>query len=250
MGLNIAVVGKGGVGKSTIAALLIRALHERSGKVIMAVDADPNYNLGEKLGLQVERTIGGLREELLRDADSVPAGQSKHEYVEYQMRLATVEGDGIDLLTMGRQEGPGCYCYINNILRTFLDLAMDRYDYVVIDNEAGMEHLSRRTTKRMDLLVLVSDPTKLGLETAGRLLSLAESMELEVRKKALLINGLREPLRGPAESLMERMAVDSVVRVPFSKDVMNMAQEGRAVWELSDADAALGAVKSGLARLV
>jgi len=137
MSFRIAVVGKGGVGKTTISALLVRALHERTGKVVMAVDADPNSNLGEKLGVMPERTIGDLREKMLKSADDLPAGQSKQEYVEYQMRLATVEGDGFDLLSMGRPEGPGCYCYINNIMRTFLDEAMDDYDFVVIDNEAG-----------------------------------------------------------------------------------------------------------------
>jgi len=138
---RIAIAGKGGVGKSTIAALLVRALHERTGKIIMAVDADPNSNLGEKLGIKVERTIGDIREDIMKRADDIPVGQSKQEYVRYQMRLALVEGEGFDLLSMGRPEGRGCYCYINNILRTFLDLAMDDYEYVVIDNEAGMEHL-------------------------------------------------------------------------------------------------------------
>ncbi len=246
MGYRIAVAGKGGVGKTTIAAMMVRALHERTRKVVMAVDADPNSNLGEKLGVKTERTIGNLREELLRKADSLPQGQSKQEYVEYQMRLATVEGDGFDLLSMGRPEGPGCYCYINNILRTFLDQAMEGYDYVVIDNEAGMEHLSRRTTKDMDLLVLVSDPTKVGVETAARLIVLAKEMDLAIRKKVLLVNGLRSGLSQAVQRESAGMDVDKMAFIPFSDEVLNFSVEGMSIWELSGADHAYRAVASTL----
>jgi len=250
MSFRIAIAGKGGVGKSTISALLVRALRERTGKVIMAVDADPNSNLGEKLGVKVERTIGELREELLRHADSLPAGQSKQEYVEYQMRLALVEGEGFDLLSMGRPEGQGCYCYINNILRTFLDLAMDSYDYVVIDNEAGMEHLSRRTARSMDVLLLVSDPTKVGLETAARLLDLAREMELEVKKTALIINGTRTVTHPAVQEALESLQVDLVAHVPFSEEVLNFSLEGMSVWELSESDHAYKAVRMALDHLL
>jgi CO dehydrogenase maturation factor len=247
---RIAVAGKGGVGKSTIAALLVRALHERSGKVVMAVDADPNSNLGKKLGLKVEHTIGELREELLKNADTVPAGQSKQEYVEYQMRLAMVEGEGIDLLTMGRQEGPGCYCYINNILRTFLDMAMEGYDYIVIDNEAGMEHLSRRTTRSMDVLLLVSDSTKVGLETAARLLALAQEMDLQVKRSVLFVNGIRTTPRPALQEEIDVLSVDEVVYIPFSEDILNSSMEGSSIWELSGEDRAFKAVRTALAHLL
>ena len=139
MSYVIAVAGKGGVGKSTLSALLVRSLSELTGEIVLAVDADPNANLGDKLGVKVERTIGQLREDLLKQADDLPAGMSKQDAVMYHLRLAMVEGEKFDLVTMGRQEGRGCYCYINNLLRTFLDGIMDDYRYVVIDNEAGME---------------------------------------------------------------------------------------------------------------
>jgi CO dehydrogenase maturation factor len=245
MSRRIAVVGKGGVGKTTISAMLVRALHERSGKLIMVVDADPNSNLGEKLGVRIERTIGDLREEMLRNAGEIPPGQSKQEYVEYQMRLATVEGDGFDLLSMGRPEGRGCYCYINNILRTFLDEAMDDYDYVVIDNEAGMEHLSRRTTRSMDLLLLVTDPTKVGVETAAKLFSLAKKMEIGIGTSLLVINGVRKQLHPSVVAEIDKIPCDSIIEVPYSDEVLNFATEGRSVWELSPADhayRAMGAV--------
>jgi len=250
MSYRIAVAGKGGVGKTTVSALLIMALHERTGKVVMAVDADPNSNLGEKLGTRVERTIGELREDLLRNVDSLPPGQSKQEYIEYQMRLATVEGEGFDLLSMGRPEGPGCYCYINNILRTFLDLAMDRYDYVVIDNEAGMEHLSRRTTRSMDLLLLVTDPTKAGVETASRLLSLAMEMGLEVRRKVLVVNAVRASLHSMVQDELDRLQVDKVIHIPYSDEVLNFSTEGMSIWELSEANHAYKALSAALDHII
>jgi len=250
MSFRIAIAGKGGVGKSTIAALLIRALHERSGKVIMAVDADPNSNLGEKLGMKVEHTIGELREDLLKNADNIPAGQSKQEYVELQMKLATVEGEGIDLLTMGRQEGPGCYCFINNILRTFLDMAMDEYDYVVIDNEAGMEHLSRRTTKRMDRLMIVADPTKVGLETALRIKSLASSMGVEVGATALIVNQIKAPLGPELRGIIEKGNFDRTFTLPFDVEVEEFAIRGRSLHELHGSDTLYLQVKELVATLV
>jgi CO dehydrogenase maturation factor len=230
MSYRIAVVGKGGVGKSTISAMLVRALYESSGKLLMAVDADPNANLGEKLGVRPEHTIGELREQLLNRGEELPPGQSKQEYVEYQMRLATVEGQGFDLLSMGRPEGPGCYCYINNILRTFLDLAMDKYDYVVIDNEAGMEHLSRRTTKR--------------------LLALTKEMGLDVKKKVLMINGVREALHTVVQQEVDKLDVDEEVRIPFSEEVLNFSTEGLSIWELSEADHAYKALSTAIKRIV
>ncbi len=176
----IGVTGKGGVGKTTFTALLIKAITEKKMGVVLAVDADPNYNLNEKLGVTIENTIGSLREDIVKSVDSLPQSMSKHEYVEYQVRLALTETEDFDLLVMGRQEGPGCYCYINNILRSFVDSLSDNYDFIVIDNEAGMEHLSRRTTKNMDVLFVVSDASKIGVQTAGRIKELARGMEIKI----------------------------------------------------------------------
>ncbi|MDD1743121.1 MAG: AAA family ATPase [Methanomassiliicoccales archaeon] len=233
MSTIIAIAGKGGVGKTTIAALLIRALHERTGMVIMAVDADPNSNLGEKLGIKVERTIGDLREDLLRKSEEVPIGQSKQDFVRYQMQLATVEGSSFDLLTMGRPEGPGCYCFINNILRTFIDQAMEKYDHVVIDNEAGMEHLSRRTTKRMDAFLVVSDDTKTGVETAVRILKLAQEMGIEVGRATLILNKVKGDVRPSVKDLVQASPFGHVVILPHDRDVENTLIEGRSILELA-----------------
>lgn len=188
MTFTIAVAGKGGVGKTTFSALAIRHLHERTGEVVLAVDADPNANLGAKLGTEPGRTLGSIREELLAMGEGQPSGMSKPELIDYQVRLAVKEGEGFDLITMGRQEGPGCYCFVNNLLRTVVDSVSEKYAYAVIDNEAGMEHLSRRTTRAADVLFVVSDGSKASLDAARRIASLADEMGIKVGKKALVRN--------------------------------------------------------------
>lgn len=230
MAFIVAVAGKGGVGKSTISALLVLELARRAKKVVLAVDADPNSNLGDKLGIEVERSIGDVREDLLKRSDEIAAGSSKAEAVIYQLRLALSEGREFDLVTMGRSEGRGCYCYINNLLRTFLDSVMDDYPYVIIDNEAGMEHLSRRTCQRMDVLLVVSDATKVGLETAGRILALAKEMEVEVGSAVLLINR-----SGKENEAMKAIppGFQSVVRLPMDDEVERFAVEGKPLTQLS-----------------
>jgi CO dehydrogenase maturation factor len=228
----VAVAGKGGVGKSTLSALLVKVLAERTRTVVMAIDADPNSNLGDKLGMQVDRTIGELREDLLRKAEELSAGVSKHELVRYQMEMAKVEGSNFDLLTMGRPEGRGCYCYINNILRTFIDEAMNSYDYAVIDNEAGMEHLSRRTTKRMDVLMVVSDNTKLGVETAKRILALAKGMEIEVGRSVLAVNRVQGKVGAVVQQEIDSAGFGSVVYLPYDRRLEELASEGSPVVQL------------------
>jgi CO dehydrogenase maturation factor len=225
----VAVAGKGGVGKSTLSALLVKALAERSKTVVMAIDADPNSNLGDKLGTKVEHTIGELREDLLRKAEELSAGVSKHELVRYQMELAKVEGSNFDLLTMGRPEGRGCYCYINNILRTFIDEALNSYEFVVIDNEAGMEHLSRRTTKRMDVLLVVSDATKIGVETAKRILDLAQAMEIEVGRSILVVNRVQGTVGDVLKKEIGGAGFGSVFYLPYDRRVEELAMEGAPV---------------------
>jgi CO dehydrogenase maturation factor len=242
MAFIVAVAGKGGVGKSTISALLVRELARRSSKVILAVDADPNSNLGDKLGVEVERTIGDVREDLLKRSDEVAAGGSKAEAVIYQLRLAMAEGREFDLVTMGRSEGRGCYCYINNLLRTFLDSVMDDYPYVVIDNEAGMEHLSRRTCQRMNVLLVVSDATKVGLETAGRILALAKEMELEIGSAVLAINRTSGEL---SESLKRIVPGDfsKVFLLPYDEQIEELAITGQPLETLPAGSAVRKAIE-------
>ena len=211
-----AVAGKGGVGKTTFSALAIRHLHETTKEVVLAVDADPNANLHAKLNVPLGRTIGDLREDLLANVDQLPAGVSKQEHVEYQIRLALAEGGGFDLLTMGRQEGAGCYCYINNILRTFIDSLSEKYTYIVMDNEAGMEHLSRRTTRSSDTLFIVSDTSKAALESAIRIADLAREMNLSTSRTVLVQNLMRpDEDMAPLKDASEFDAVYGIRRSEF-----------------------------------
>lgn len=242
----IAVAGKGGVGKSTISALLVQELAARSGKVVLAVDADPNSNLGEKLGVEVERTIGGLREQLVRRSEEITG--SKHEEAIYQLRLAMVEGEDFDLVTMGRSEGRGCYCYVNNMLRTFLDDIMSEYQYVVIDNEAGMEHLSRRTCQSMDVLVVVSDATKVGLETASRILSLAKEMELDIGKSVLVVNRVNGELPERLKGMMP-LGFSNVLLLPFNVEVDELTTFGSDLTTLPRDNGMRKAVRELIAHL-
>lgn len=188
---TIAVAGKGGTGKTTLTGLIIRWLVEHKETPVLAVDADPNTNLNQVLGVQVENTIGSLREEILTKIDEIPAGVPKETFLEYRIQEILVEATDFDLLAMGRQEGPGCYCYINNVLRRYVDELADNYKTIVIDNEAGMEHLSRRTTREVDLLLMISGPSPRGIMTTQRLRELAKELDLEVKKTKLVVNRVK-----------------------------------------------------------
>jgi len=233
---TIAVAGKGGVGKTTFAALTVRHLIESKRELVLAVDADPNSNLGAKLETEPARTIGEIREDLLAKAEDAPKDISKQEQLEYQIRLALKEGNGFDLLTMGRQEGPGCYCYVNNMLRTFLDALSSKYAFVVVDNEAGMEHLSRRTTRSPDVLFVLTDTSKAALDAAKRIGLLAEEMKIRAKRKALVFNrlpgGARRP---PAESVD---GFDAVYAVRSSADIASQATESDSVLRIPKTDPA------------
>jgi CO dehydrogenase maturation factor len=230
MSLLLAVAGKGGVGKSTLSALLVRALHDDTGKIVLAVDADPNSNLGEKLGAAPGRSIGDLREELLKMSEE-SAGVSKQDLVRYQLQMAKVEGEGFDLISMGRPEGPGCYCYINNMLRLFLDEMASAYEHVVVDNEAGMEHLSRRTTRHMDALILVSDASPIGIRTARRLKELASEMELDVGRIVLVVSRAQH-LGKEASAEAAAAGFSEVHFIPEDEAVKTATFEGRPLLQV------------------
>jgi CO dehydrogenase maturation factor len=205
---TIALAGKGGTGKTTIAALIVRYLVEERSGSILAIDADPSSNLNMVLGMEVEQTVGDIREEMLDLVQGGGAplggalagslgggaplgGMSKHEYLDYQIQMALEEGERVDLLAMGRPEGPGCYCAANQMLRVIVDRLEKQYDYVVIDNEAGMEHLSRRTTRDVDVLLLVTDPTQRGLIAAQRMREMVPELKIGVGRTYLVVNRLR-----------------------------------------------------------
>ena len=198
MGKTIAVAGKGGTGKTLVAALLTRYLVDGGRGPVLAIDADPSTNLDFTLGTSVKQTVGGIREDTSRQvsAGNLMPGISKYEYLELQINQALVEERGFDLLAMGRPEGPGCYCAANNMLRLCIDRLSGSYNYVVIDNEAGLEHLSRRTTRNVNLLLVVSDPTMRGLATAERVALLTHELETHVGHIRLIINRVPANVRG------------------------------------------------------
>jgi len=214
MGKLIAVAGKGGTGKTTVAALVIRHLLQSKQIPVFAVDADPNYTLGEALGISVERTIGMMREQFIGERAEIPAGMSKEAVLERQMHAALHEGQGIDLLVMGRQEGPGCYCYLNNVLRNFLDMLSDDYRFVVVDNEAGMEHLSRRNTRKIDLLLVVSDHSVKAARAAVRIVELVDELKLDIRKKYLVLNRAPEQISSQVQAEVDRVEIPLLVSLP------------------------------------
>jgi CO dehydrogenase maturation factor len=192
--------------------------------------------------MHVEQTIGDLREDLLKE--QFPAGVAKSELIEYQIRLALVEGETFDLIAMGRPEGPGCYCYINNVLRDVLDRLSVNYDYVVIDNEAGMEHLSRRTTRDVDVLFIMSDVTVLGIVTASRIKKLSEGLNLVVGKTYLVLNEVENAIPESIKDQIRQQELDLIGAVPKDALVGEYALEGKSLFELPGDSAAFKAVSA------
>jgi len=190
MAFTIAFAGKGGTGKTSLAGLTIKYLTTKRKGPVLAVDADSNSCLNEALGITVDTTIGRMREESVikvRQGER-PGGMSAEEYFDYQVQQSIIESTGIDLMVMGRPEGSGCYCVANNIIRKYTDILSEKYPYVVIDNEAGMEHLSRRTTHKVDILLIVSDPTAKGVLTCKRISDLVDEIQLDIDRRIVIIN--------------------------------------------------------------
>ena len=185
--LSIAVAGKGGTGKTTFASLLVRALKEAGVRPILAVDADPNSSLAEALGVESGLALAEIREQGSSPEGSPASGVGRARALEDEIQRAIVESEGFDLITMGRGEGPRCYCYVNNLLRQSLDRLTGEYAAVVLDNEAGMEHLSRRTTRDVDVLVLVGDPTMPSLRAVRRILELSHQLPVRIARRMILL---------------------------------------------------------------
>ncbi len=234
MATTIAISGKGGSGKTTLAAMIIKLLLEQSGKgAILAVDADPNSCLGLTLGVQPNVTIADLRE----DARAKPpsnAGMDRLRTFEYSIQQAITESAGFDLLTMGRPEGPDCYCAVNNMLRKFLDQLSSQYQYVIIDNEAGMEHLSRRTTNNVDLLCIVAEPTPMGVVTSQRIFELAKRLPISVKQIGVIWNR--------AESSKTLDGMDILGHIPYDKALSDSSMQGKTIFDLDENSPALVAV--------
>jgi CO dehydrogenase maturation factor len=244
----IALAGKGGTGKTTMAGLIIRALRRRGGGAILAVDADPNACLETALGMPAPRTISDVLDAShgLRD---VPTAMAKPLWVEYQVEDCLSEGRGVDLIVMGRPEGASCYCAANQMLRTCLDRMLASYPRVVIDNEAGMEHLSRRTTRDVDFLLVVSDPTITGLRAARRIATLVAELGLPVKRIGLVVSGAEGgQLPGPIREAIAADGLSLVGVVPFDPLITALELASRPIFDLPDDSPAAAAVEAMLDR--
>jgi len=239
MTYSIGLAGKGGTGKTTIAGLLIKYLIEKGKTPVLAVDADANANLNEVLGLEVEETLGDAREEMKKGGGF--SGITKDVFMEMKLQEAIVESSGFDLVVMGRPEGAGCYCAANSLLTVYLEKLIDNYSYVVMDNEAGMEHISRLTTNDIDLLLVVSDPTRRGIQAAARIVELTQSLGLNIDRKHLIINQSRA---GQSEAVLKAVndfGLDLIGMVPEDEEVRDFDLNGQPTVELVNENQAVKA---------
>ncbi len=240
---TIALSGKGGVGKTTIAALLIKVLRDRGDGAVFAIDADPNSCLADYLGLKVEETIGSIREDILNNISNIPPSMTKERWINYRVQECIVESKGVDLLEMGRPEGPGCYCYVNNLLREYEGSMHRNYRYTVIDNEAGMEHLSRRSTQTIDYLLIVSDITIPGIKAAGRIKELSRNLKFVAKNICLVLNRVNEPISEKILHLIEKTGLEVLGRIPTDNLLEEFGNTDRSFLDIKEESEALRAVR-------
>ncbi|MBW2633226.1 MAG: AAA family ATPase [Deltaproteobacteria bacterium] len=239
MTFSIALAGKGGTGKTTVAGMLIKYLVKQENGPILAVDADCNANLNEVLGLEVTDTLGNAREEMKKGI--VPGGMTKDVFMSMKLEQAVVEDEGYDLVVMGQPEGSGCYCAANTLLTGFLERLTSNYPYVVMDNEAGMEHISRLTTSNVDILLIVTDTSRRGLQAALRIDKLTKDLNIGVGKSFLIINQAKAE---PSEAVLDIINKDGLKLagvIPEDETVYEFDLAGRPTIELPDENQAIKA---------
>ena len=227
---TIAIAGKGGTGKTSIAALLIKLLSEKG--TVLAIDGDPSSNLHMALGLPLEETIGSIREGMLDRKAVERTGIPKPDFLELKVREALVESEGIDLLAMGRPEGPGCYCAANNWLRNSIDRLASHYDYVVIDNEAGMEHISRQTTRDVDILLIISDPSIRGLTATKRIKDLIGELRSHVDRICLVVNRVRSGIPPQIKQAIDNSGLNLIAAISEDPYILDLEVSGKPLIDL------------------
>ena len=250
MSFNIAVAGKGGTGKTSLTSLVIRYLKQNYGGPILAVDADANANLGESLGLTVSQTVGSIIAGFNQEKINIPPGMTKEAYLELKLNDAITESRGLDMLTMGRGEGPDCYCYPNVLLRKVLDSLSGSYAYMIMDNEAGMEHLSRRTTQNIDELLMVSDPSVKGVRTIARLRELVKELRLVVKRQSVIINFAPDTLDPLLKEEMDRLGIEPAAIVPLAELIREYDLNSKSLLDLPDTSRAVTVVNGLMTKLL
>jgi CO dehydrogenase maturation factor len=231
MTVTIAVAGKGGTGKTTLSGLLVRYLVEKRLGKVLAIDADPSSNLNLVLGLPLAQTVGDIREDA---RTGVQPGMTRQDWLDYSVRMAVEEGNDFDMIAMGRPEGQGCYCAANHMLRNIMDAINSGYDYVVMDNEAGMEHLSRRTTRDVDHLLLVSDASLRGLVAAEAMVQLTAELEINVENTYLVVNRVMGDLPDALRAKIDQIGVRLLATVPYDAQLVEFDGSGRPLVELPE----------------
>ncbi len=231
----IAMAGKGGTGKTTMTALLIRYLISRGKVPVLAVDADANANLNELLGLEVDVTLGEIRDQM---KTQTPVGMTKNEYMELRINQAIIETKGFDLIVMGQPEGPGCYCMANAILAQVMDTLRSNYKYMLVDNEAGMEHLSRLNLRNIHTLFVVSDASIRGITAAARIADLTKALSVEVEQKVLIVNRTPENIPDALKEFVDKTieGTDLIFGgfVPASNRLFECEMEQTSLLDLED----------------
>jgi len=227
---HIAMAGKGGTGKTTIASLLIKYLVEQKKGAILAVDADPNANLNEALGFEVHNTISKILFDIKKNR--VPTAMTKETYLQLKLHQALVETEYVDLLVMGGPQGPGCYCFPNDLLKRHLAVLDKSYEYMVIDNEAGLEHISRKTIENIDIMLVVADATAKGVRTAGRIYELVKDLNIDMGEAYLIVTKISDP--APLQSEIEATGLKLLGAVPVDPLVVEYDLKGKPMMELPE----------------
>lgn len=249
MAIHIAVAGKGGTGKTSFCALLIRYLIENGKTPVLAVDADANANLNEALGLNIDsETVSELISKT-KDLHGIPEGMSQDAYIEYKLNASLAEGKNVDLLVMGGPDGPGCFCFPNNILRKYLDNLSKGYKYIVMDNEAGLEHISRRTTNDVDVLFVISDSSARSIRSAGRVNELVKQIKTKINKICLIVTKATEEDIISLKEEIEKTGLELAGIVPFDKLITEYDIKSKPLFDLPNDSPALQAVYDTLHKL-
>lgn len=261
MTTTIALAGKGGVGKTTISAMVIKYLIQTQPGAVLAIDADPSSNLNMVLGLELNWTVGDIREDMLDKVKetlsaggaamgAMPGGVNKRDFLDYEIRSALEEGSRFDLIAMGRSEGQGCYCAVNHNLREVIDKISKNYRYVVIDNEAGMEHLSRRTTRDVEHLLIVSDPTQRGIVAAKRIAGFTHEMDIHIENTYLILNRVIGEVPQPLLETIKEMDVEYLGSVPANQELNEFEFTGKPLVELPDESPVYETIKEMMGRVI